>query len=151
MTDMQSGPSVRGGSNCMIFQGFAAWHAPEDMSTATPCAMEHRCRWGGSKAVTCELACCSSAAALRGLSMLAVGGAMLSLAFSNTADARRLTRRPWVMTCRRRSNVHRAARVLTFPLSAHTMAKVLQDSSLWQVHMSYTLARIPTSISHHIA
>ena len=50
--------------------------------------------------------------------MLTEGDAMLSLMLSSTADASRLTRRPCVITCSRRSKMHSAASVPTFPLSA---------------------------------
>ena len=113
----------------MVCQSFAVLHVVTGISTVGSSNTKHGCQQGGSCAVTCELACCSSTAALRGLSMLALGEAMLSLAFSSTADARRLTRRPWVMTCRRRSNVHRAARVLTLPLSAYVIATVFRLSA----------------------
>ena len=50
--------------------------------------------------------------------MLIEGDAMLSLMLSSTADASRLTRRPCVITCSRRSKMHSAASAPTFPLPA---------------------------------
>ena len=57
------------------------------------------------------------------LRVLLAGDATPSFVFKSTADASRLTRRPCVITCRRRSKMLRAARVLTFPLSAHHAKK----------------------------